>query len=237
MLRNGGVRSRGRGGARSSSDRLSRELSVTQCANLTDAAWHALEIGVPLNRFITINWSTARVEAPRAATAGFLKRAGDWLADRGLPRAYVWVRENDGGDHVHILIHVPSRFARDFSRRQRGWLLTLGAERRSGVIKTDAVARDYAAADASPAYYRQNLDVVIRYLLKGASERAAGFTDHRRRGTGLIQGQRAGVSHDLGKRAREIYAHGRLAFVANCASRFLADQSRARPRARSRTHA
>lgn len=204
-----------RGGPRSPSDRLSSQLSVSQCVNVTEAAWHAPEVGVPLNRFITINWSTARVESPRAATAFFLKRAGDWLADRGLQRAYVWVRENDGGDHVHILIHVPSRLARDFSRRQRGWLRALGAERRSGVIKTDAVARDYAAADASPAYYRQNLDVVIRYLLKGASEQAASFTDHRRRETGLVQGQRAGVSHDLGRRAREIYAQGRLVFAAN----------------------
>lgn len=191
-----------------SPNRFSRNLSLVQCENLTAAGWHAVDSGTPLNRFISINWSTAGVEDARAATSGFLKLAGDWLSDRGVRRAYIWVRENNGGDHVHILIHVPHNLAQAFSKRQRGWLKALGAKTRQGVIVTEPVARDYSAAETSPGYYRHNLDNVIRYLLKGANEKAAHFTDHRRKPSGLVSGQRAGVSHDLGKRAREVRALG-----------------------------
>lgn len=103
--------STGRGGRRCLTDRLSRELSSVQCENVAAAARHALESGTPLNRFVTINWSSAGVENARAATSRFLKLAGDWLSDQGVRRAYVWVRENNGGDHVHILIHVPHGLA------------------------------------------------------------------------------------------------------------------------------
>lgn len=209
MVNSGRPPSIGRGGPRSPRDRLSRNLSVVQCENLTAASWHAVESGTPLNRFITINWSSAGVENARAATSEFLKLAGDWLSDRGVRRAYIWVRENNGGDHVHILIHVPHSLAHAFSRRQRGWLKRLGAETRQGVIMTVPIARDYSAAETSPAYYRHNLDHVIRYLLKGAGDEAAHFTDHRRRFTGLVGGQRAGVSYDLSKRAREFRTLGR----------------------------
>lgn len=192
----------GRGGARSPHDRLTSELTVTQCENVTAACWHSVDADAPLNRFISVNWSSADMQDCKSATSRFLKLAGDWLSDRGIRRAYIWVREGGGGDHVHILIHVPLALADAFSRRQQGWLKALGAKVRKGVILTEAIGRHYAAAEVSPAYYRQNLDNVIRYVLKGACLEAATFTDHRRQHTGLVSGQRAGVSRDLGRQAR-----------------------------------
>lgn len=180
----------------------STELSQRQCANVTEAAWYAYESGAPLNCFITINWSTGRISAAGEALSALLKRAGAWLAARHARLAYVWVRETNAGDHVHILIHVPPLHASSFVRNISRWLKSVGAERREGVVRTRPVARNYAAAVVSPAYYEENLGEVLRYVLKGATVGAAAFTDERRAPMGYVIGQRAGVAHDLNGQAR-----------------------------------
>lgn len=186
----------------------STELSQRQCANVTEAAWYAYNCGVPLNCFVSINWSTGRVAAPGEALSALLKRAGAWLAARHTRLAYVWVREADAGDHVHLLIHVPPLHAAPFVRNIGRWLKAVGAERREKVLRTRPVARNYAAAVVSPAYYEENLDKVLRYVLKGATAGAAAFTDGRRAPMGRVVGQRAGVSRDLGRQARVSFEMG-----------------------------
>lgn len=186
----------------------STELSQRQCANVTEAAWYAYKSGAPLNCFVSINWSTGRVAASAEALSALLKRAGAWLTARHARLAYVWVREADAGDHVHILIHVPPLHAASFVRNIRRWLKAVGTERRKRVLRTRPIARDYAAAIVSPAYYEENLDEVLRYVLKGATASAAAFTDERRAPMGHIVGQRAGVAHDLGRQARMSFEMG-----------------------------
>lgn len=180
----------------------SNSLSVSQCRNITEAARFAVKVGVPLNRFITINWTSAGVADGFGATARYLKRAGDWLSDRGIPRVYCWVREGIGGDHVHILLHVPMALSRTFSRVQKRWLRALGAHNVRGVLHTRPVARSYDAPWTSPSQYRLNLDCVVRYILKGATEDGSRFTDHRRRPSGAVDGRRCAVSNYIGQRAR-----------------------------------
>lgn len=177
-------------------------LSLSQCQNVTDAAWFAVTIGSPLNRFITINWTTAGIADAHCATARYLKRAGDWLSDQGVPRAYCWVREAVGGEHVHILMHVPSAISPAFAKLQRQWLRSIGAANVQGVLRTRPVARSYSAPETSPDLYRLNLDNVLRYILKGANEKAAHFTDHRRCRSGTVIGRRFSVSTFLNRTAR-----------------------------------
>ena len=196
----------GRGGSRSPADRVSSELSANQCEAVTEGAWEAVRLGRSLNRYITINWSTAGVATPLAATSQFLKAAGDWLRSHGIPLAFVWTRENYHGDHVHLLIHVPPQLARGFTRRQRGWLKALGAKTAKGVIDTTAVGRHYRSYEVSPVFYALNLDYVLRYLLKGASSDGARFTDHRRCPCGDVTGKRSGVSVYLGRHRRTFRA-------------------------------
>lgn len=187
--------------------RTSEELSFAQCQNITEAAWFALDIGLPLNRYITINWTAGGVRDSYAATARYLKWAGDWLADRRIPLAYCWVRENVGGDHVHILIHVPAALRAEFSRMQRQWRRrVLGGRSGRGVVNTRPVGLSYDSARTASDHYRPNLDYLLRYLLKGASADAALFTDHRRCWSGVVEGRRYSVSVTLNRTARMVAA-------------------------------
>lgn len=188
--------------------RASDELSRTQCQNITEAAWFALDAGLPLNRYITINWTTAGVHDGYAATVRYLKWAGDWLADRRIPLAYCWVRENIGGDHVHILIHVPAKLSAEFSRMQRRWRChLLGGRDGRGAVHTRPVGLSYDAAGTSLAHYRLNLDQVLRYMLKGASAEAAHFTNHHRCWSGTVAGRRYGVAAVINHSARMVQPH------------------------------
>lgn len=59
--------------------RSSWSLSERQAANLVGAARYAAELGLPFNRFVTINWEAAGVADCTSATGRFLKYVGDWL--------------------------------------------------------------------------------------------------------------------------------------------------------------
>ena len=82
-----------RGGARNHPNRMTNGVSVAQCRRVTNAAYDAYARSMPLNRFISINWATAGIDDGFAATSMFVKRAGEWLSKRKIPRAYLWVRE------------------------------------------------------------------------------------------------------------------------------------------------
>lgn len=166
-------------------------MSPAQRFNVIKAAAYALRIGVSLNRFITINWTTARVSDGRRRTAIFIKRSGDWLRARGVPLAYIRVCEGTGGDHVHILLHVPAALIGAYGREQRRWLRALGVGLRKGSVKTEPVGRSYSDYMSVPAAYVENLRAVVRYLWK------------RGRETGAVYGLRASVSESLNYRARQ----------------------------------
>lgn len=193
-----------RGGARNRNCNVSYFLTKAQVSKLARAILGAVQLGVPLNRFITIHWDRAGVPAGKSAwaTAQFLKFARDWLTKKGLPFAYVWIRENghgDGnkGDHVHILAHIP--YGQTFARLQLRWIkrITRKAYRR-GVIKTGRVGGTANAASASPEHYRANLLYVGEYVLKGASKAVSEVMGLGRwGGGGRVVGQRYGMSRNL----------------------------------------
>lgn len=185
------------GGSFGRKDRLTVRLSPVQRSNIIRGAVHAVRTGVSLNRFITINWTTARVADGRRATRTFVKRIGDWLRSRGTGLAYICVREGVGGDHVHILLHVPQSLIQAFWREQRRWLRALGAGKSKGSVKTEPVGRSYSDYLTSPAAYLTNLRAVIRYLMKAGAC------------TGRLHGLRASVSESLNRHARGGFASGR----------------------------
>lgn len=166
---------------------------------------HAIEIGLPLNRFVTINWEAAGVEDCTRATGRFLKFASDWLRRHRARLAYVWVQERGPrvGQHVHILLHVPPALARRFSELQRGWLGASGARVAKGLIKTRPVGRTYRAAVSGPhEAYRVNLERVTRYMLKQAKlPRTAASRIGIARGSQVI-GKRCSTSENIGATAR-----------------------------------
>lgn len=188
-----------------SADAQTREtwtLSKGQMSNLVEAAHFAAELGIPLNRFVTINWEAGGVANCIKATGCFLKSARDWLRRRGRRMAYVWVQERGDrvGQHVHMLIHVPADLARRFSELQRRWLRKCGASFHRGLIKSRSVGPSYrAASSAASPVYRDNLRTVLDYMLKqGAS--AAGRPPA---GRSLVLGKRCTTSENIGVRARK----------------------------------
>lgn len=184
-------------------------LTGAQRSNLFAASRHAAAIGLPLNRFVTINWEAAGVADAVGATGRFLKHAQDWLRRHGYRLAYIWVQERGRrvGQHVHILLHVPPACARRFGQLQRGWLRTSGATLSKGVVKTRPVGRGYSAAlrkDRS-GYFR-NLARVLRYVMKQSSLRAGPRTHHWDTSGSFVLGKRCSTSENIGSAARRRFA-------------------------------
>ena len=178
-------------------DRRSLRLSPAQRTNVIKGAVYALRTGVSLNRFITINWTTAGIDHGRAATRTFLKWTGDWLRVRGVRLAYIRVREGTNGDHVHILLHVPKDLIPAYRREQGRWLRSLGVGKNKGSVKTEPVGRSYSDYLTVPAAYAQNLRKVVKYLMKDGGE------------TGMVEGLRASVSESLNQHARRGFVSAR----------------------------
>jgi hypothetical protein len=187
--------------------RGSWSLNSAQMGNIDRAVSHALEIGLPLNRFVTINWEAAGIEDCTRATGRFLKQAGDWLRRLGRSLAYVWVQERGAriGQHVHILLHVPADLARRFSGLQRGWLKACGARFHKGLIKSRCVGRSYRAAGISmQGAYCENLERVVGYLLKEGPPSIGRKAAERQRRRSFVRGKRCSTSENIGALARSL---------------------------------
>jgi hypothetical protein len=198
----------GWGGARNSASRYSDALTNKQTAEIIAAAQFAARIGLPFNRHLTIHWEAAGVPdcEGAAATAAFLTLARDWLRKRGVPFAWLWVRENgDGkGSHVHILLHCRPELGRAFAGMQRRWLRRVtGKPYRPRTIRTARIGGTLRAFETAPAVYADNLARVVVYLLKGASPEAARALGIKRpEPGGRIIGKRCSTSQNIGRTAR-----------------------------------
>jgi len=185
-------------------------LTGPQRSNLIAASRHAATIGLPLNRFVTINWEAAGVGDGVRATGRFLKQAQDWLRRLGHRLAYVWVQERGGrvGHHVQILLHVPPACVRRFGQLQRGWLRSARATLRKGIVKTRPVGRDYAAAlRPEKGGYLRNLDIVLRYVMKQSSRRARPEARFWGTSGSFVLGKRCSTSENTGSAARARFAN------------------------------
>lgn len=195
----------GRGGARNAANRTSATLSLRQCQTVWAAAHYSVAIGLPLNRFITINWTTAKVDDVCAALTTYLCRVGDWLRNRGVGLAYVWVHETTGGRHTHLILHVPPSHGDAFGKFHRRWLRSVGVQSVKGAINTRAVGAGYYPSAASPQHHLANLTTATQYILKEAAPDArhyAGRFEPEGRSCPPVVGKRCGVSMALGPQAR-----------------------------------
>lgn len=198
----------GRGGARNRADRQSSALSLAAAAGLIDATAFALSVGLGFNRFVTIHWAAGGVSDDLAATARWLKLAGDWIRSCGGQFAYIWIRETGPakGAHVHILLHLPPDLAAGFNRRQRGWQTACGARWSGKVRYSRPIGRNlrhYAMGEIDGQSYEANLAETLDYVLKGADDAARErlCIVHSEPG-GVIVGKRCGVSQNIGPEAR-----------------------------------
>ncbi len=194
--------------------RPSQQLTASQVGECIDACRHASLIGLPLNRFCTIDWESGGMAAGGAATGSFLKLLRDYLRTLGSDTACIWALENGPrlGIHVHILVHVPAPLSRKVSHRQRGWLTSAGARFKKGLIRSRPVGHglwQYLAGAADVAgsrSFEHNLQLALEYVLKDGDEAArAMFPNRFQSKTGLIQGKRCGTSENIGRAARGVH--------------------------------
>ncbi len=199
----------GWGGKRNSSARVSEALSLATANAIIDGAYHAIKIGLPLNRFVTIHLERAGLTDADAvqAVGKIMKLAKDWMQTKGQVIAHAWVRENDTGDgskgsHVHILCHCPDTLP--IGRMWRRWLCKVtGQPYRRKVIKSKRIGGTVNTYATMPLVYLQNLDGVLAYACKGVTPAdAATLGLSKQEAGGWIIAKRAGWSQNIGAKSR-----------------------------------
>ena len=187
--------------------RRSTALRPKNCENLILAAEHAIQIGKPLNRMLTVHFDAAGIPDPVKATGQLLKLMGDWLRCNNTAITAVWVREAGGakGEHVHILLSVPPPILGSFTRMQRGWFKKIGAAWKRGVYLSRPIGGSHklAFSEASTDLYKQALTGALHYLLKGADAQARAAHAISKRGDGSeLWGKRYSTTENIGRAAR-----------------------------------
>jgi hypothetical protein len=174
-------------------------LTSRDVSNVIEAACHAYCMNVPLNMFLSIHWGLARIEVrPQIATGAFLKSVGDWLAQRGHGRFYIWTIEQpaEGRVHSHILLNVPFALWPSFrkERRHRQWLEAAGARpdfwrtNSVKVVKIEPLTGAKPTDEIADEIY--NLARVVCYMAKGSDEDAAREFGVAREPQGIVWGKR-----------------------------------------------
>lgn len=163
-----------RGGARNRADRISWQLTERDCHKLLDRSFDAWAAGMPLNRFITLAWGMAGIDAKASVwiTGQFIKMARDWMRFHGHPMPWVWVQEcgDTFGQHAHILLHVPPELDLLFRTMPRRWSKSLlGGTYVAKTCKSERLAPAYAS-EANPALYEAVLLGKLHYMMKCAPQ-------------------------------------------------------------------
>ena len=161
-----------RGGARNRKDRVSWQLAEADCRKVIDRSFDALGAGMPLNRFVTLAWGKAAIDAALSveSTGQFISLAREWLRAHGYKMPWVWVQEHGDvfGQHAHILLHVPPDLDELFRPMPMRWAKAItGQGYASGTVQSQRV-QGAKAADWNPEPYRAALLGKLHYMLKCA---------------------------------------------------------------------
>ncbi len=204
-----GQASPGRGGARNSASRESYGLKPAQIENLVAAIQHAVAIGLPLTRFITVHWQSAGLSLAgmAKATGRLIDLLSKALKRHGYGSAWVWTHENGHGIgwHCHILAYVPAALVPRLTVLLRRWVpLITGKPYVTRSLHSTPIGGRLGLERSNPDLHRINLDTVGAYLLKQASPEAAlQFALERLQTGGLIIGKRCGASQNICRKARK----------------------------------
>ncbi len=157
-----------------------------------------------MSRFITVAWGLAGMDADQAVrtTGEFIKAARDWMRSHGYPMPWVWVQERGEkfGQHVHILLHVPTELDLLFRPMPLRWCKSLlSGKDIPSTVQSQRLGSAYAHK-ANPALYEAVLLGKLHYMMKCAPEpleTALGMEGwgHKQWGqSSRVLGKRAGVS-------------------------------------------
>lgn len=195
------------GGARNSAFRASDTLNAKQVKALIDAARYAEKIGRIFQRHWTIHYGKAGIDA--AGGSRFVSRLLDMVSKQtrreGGQLTALWVREraSDKGEHVHILLHLPT--AMRLQGRTRRWIVAAGGTWAPGISKVRIIGgRLSKIGENRNEHLRANAGNVVRYVLKAASDETAIRHKLPLSGKGgRIIGKRCGWTQNIGNAARD----------------------------------
>lgn len=171
-------------------------LKRSQVDNLFDADNYANQIGLPLNRFVSVAWlltGSGQLDAEVWQIA--LKRISQWVRDQSGKMAFVYTHENpvstlgDEKPNSHILVHLPKHISTTAFSRQ---------------VEKAFEALD-GGVDVQPRTFGKNPDTRLQYMTKGASQQTCWAHGGRRKkgGQGIIEIKRCGTSQNIGRAARK----------------------------------
>jgi len=172
------------------------QLKPCQIGDMHEANKFAAEIGLPLNRFISINWLLTEVGHLNSdAFAHGMKNMGQWFRDSGYSTAWIYVHEcpsKEGKEcpNSHILLHLPRRVIRaKFDEMLRIWF----SASNGGTVSEPRM---------KPGQWR---DTRLQYMSKGAHHLVCrGYGGYRKKGgQGIVTFKRSGTSQNIGKAARK----------------------------------
>jgi hypothetical protein len=183
--------------------RTSTHIRRKPASNLHHAIRVAASLGLPLNLFVTLNFSEAGCQPENVSLKFSTLRERyfcRWLRDcrRGKPRippTFVWVLEAKGGClAAHWLIHIPAVLQSKFTSLLPRWLATIAN------LASDPSVTIHVRSAPTPKG-------AGRYMLKGMEPTMAVAYGVRHEPQGIVQGKRSGFSRNLGPAARRRHGY------------------------------
>ena len=214
------------GGARNRADRSSDVLADAKVAEILDAAAFALATGRVFQRHWIVHYGKAGVQ-PRDGmlfVSKLLNLVSKQARREGGEMTALWVREraSDYGEHLHILLHLPTDMR--LHGRTRRWIeaalahvggvfrhdyaRTRPRAKGTGWVKGISMVRIVAGrlpkiGGNRQRAHRENAANVVRYLLKSASADTGASLELTRAGRGgRIIGKRCGWTENIGRNSR-----------------------------------
>jgi len=179
--------------------RTTKGLSTNEVKELSEAWHHAFRTGRPLNVMVTVRPLEVGEMSPAERCRLFSRvrnKLGVFARGRRLKGTFVWSREcnADGtGEHMHVLMHVPSRHRPKFDELVTGWF--------PGPGETDVTT----AHQKTRFTWSGKRLTAIGYLAKQMTPQAWYRRGLIRKAGGPIVGKRSGVTRDLDWRARAAF--------------------------------
>lgn len=178
-------------------ERQTRHINRVPAVNIHHATRYAQRCGLPLNTFVTVNFTALGIDAKASSVLRRLlsQRFAPWLRRSAQVKArivptYVWTIENTAATvAAHLLMHIPKGAKRAFGERLHSWLEGLSGTRPEP--RSLQVKRVY------------NMIGARRYVLKGVNPVWAAHLGVRPSDQGIVNGKRSGFSRNLGPAARK----------------------------------
>lgn len=175
---------------------------MASAENAVQAIGFADQIGLPLNRHLTVSWEHAQCGGRVQEIQGrFLERFSKWIRYQGSLPVYAWSIENGYtlGYHSHIFVHVPRQHLKAFRSKIPKWID--GDVDQSGGTKTFKVTTIKYGTGVNRL---NRLKGVTRYVLKAANDEVAEMFAivQRPDKAGVVVGKRIGTSQNIGRKAR-----------------------------------